>query len=372
MDTPATDSCPGDAIRAALEARGWTHDDLARVLGRTRPAITSVVSGGRGITPELAVGLAAALGETPAYWLALEAKHSLAKVRQPVEAVRKRALLFEHAPIKEMERRGWIAHAKTDADLELELRRFFALDSIETPPRLRLAARQSVSVDALNSAQVAWCHRAAQLGRCVQAAPFSPERLKAALPKLRELARNAESAKRVPRFLAEHGVRLVIIERLARTRIDGAAITVNEQPVVALSLRYDRIDSFWHTLCHELSHLVHSDGEAMLDVDLYDEAERQWSVRPEVERRADEQAASLLVPADDLSSFILRVSPLYSKTKIIQFANRMQVHPGIVVGQLQHRGGLGYHAHRDMLVKVRDGLTERAMTDGFGHTPTGF
>ncbi len=372
-DTPPPNPppSPGDAIQAALDRRTWTHDDLARVLGRPRPAITSLVRGNRGITPELAVGLAAALGETASYWLSLDAAHSLAKVESTSDDVRRRAILFGHAPIKEMERRGWIAPAKDDAALEKELRRFYALDTIDSTPHLRLAARQSVSTDALNSAQVAWCYRAAQLARCVQAASYDRDRLVAALPALRELARSADSARRVPRFLAEVGVRLVIVEKLARTRMDGAAIFVHGSPIIALTLRYDRIDNFWHTLCHEVQHIVHSDGEIMLDVDLFDEEDRPWSVRPDVEKRADEGAASFLVPADEMKDFIFRIKPLYSRVKINQFANRMKIHPGIVVGQLQRRGGLGYHAHRDTQVKVRDTITERAMTDGFGHTPTG-
>ncbi len=369
MSDITPDPTPGSAIQAALDKRGWTHDDLARVLGRPRPGVTSVLRGARGITPELAVDLAAALGETPVYWLALESSYSLAKIEPDADDVRRRALLFEHAPVKEMERRGWIAPVKTDAALEKELRRFFALDSIESTPLLRLAARQSVSTDALSSAQVAWCYRAAQLARCIQAAPYDRDRLVAALPGLRELARSGDSARRVPRYLAEVGVRFVVVEKIARTRMDGAAIFVHGSPIVALTMRYDRIDNFWHTLLHEINHVLHNDGEVMIDVDLYDEEDRQWSVRPDVEIRADAEAASFLVPASEMQDFIFRIKPLYSKTKINQFANRMKIHPGIVVGQLQRRGGLGYHAHRDMLVKVRDTVTERAMTDGFGHSP---
>ncbi len=46
------------------------------------------------------------------------------------------------------------------------------------------------------------------------------------------------------------------------------------------------------------------------------------------------------------------------------------VHPGIVVGQLQHasRGELKYSQHRDMLAKVRDIVTTTALTDGWGHS----
>jgi HTH-type transcriptional regulator/antitoxin HigA len=64
----------------------------------------------------------------------------------------------------------------------------------------------------------------------------------------------------------------------------------------------------------------------------------------------------------------MRVSPLYSKTRIIQFAHTIQIHPGIIVGQLQYRGEIGYSANREMLVKIRDIVIDSALTDGWGRS----
>jgi HTH-type transcriptional regulator/antitoxin HigA len=46
----------------------------------------------------------------------------------------------------------------------------------------------------------------------------------------------------------------------------------------------------------------------------------------------------------------------------------VKMHPGIIVGQLQHRGEIGYSAHRDLLAKVRAIVTETSLTDGWGRT----
>ena len=43
------------------------------------------------------------------------------------------------------------------------------------------------------------------------------------------------------------------------------------------------------------------------------------------------------------------------------------VNPGIVVGQLQHREVIQWSHSREMLVKVRDIVTQSALTDGWGH-----
>ena len=82
-------------------------------------------------------------------------------------------------------------------------------------------------------------------------------------------------------------------------------------------------------------------------------------------------AASLLVDTAALNDFIARVSPLYSKERIRGFAARIGVHPGIVVGQLQHRGvasgGIPWSHSRDMLVPIRQHVAGAALTDGWGH-----
>lgn len=74
--------------------------------------------------------------------------------------------------------------------------------------------------------------------------------------------------------------------------------------------------------------------------------------KPDIERRADEQAANLLVPADKLQSFIVRVGPLYSKARINQFAHRMRIQPGIIVGQLHNRGEVKWNAKPGNVGKV--------------------
>ena len=122
---------------------------------------------------------------------------------------------------------------------------------------------------------------------------------------------------------------------------------------------------------HECAHVIHGDslsvddnlgGEENPDI----EERAPLLLKDEVERRADETAAAALVDPSELESFIRRIGPLYSQTRIVQFAHSVKMHPGIIVGQLQHRGELGYHAHRRMLTKVRSLVVETALTDGWG------
>jgi HTH-type transcriptional regulator/antitoxin HigA len=83
------------------------------------------------------------------------------------------------------------------------------------------------------------------------------------------------------------------------------------------------------------------------------------------ERCADDAAADFCVPADEMAGFIARYRPIYSEQKLLGFAQRMSVHPGLVVGQLQRRTG-NYRLFRKHLVSVRPIVSPVAMTDGYG------
>jgi HTH-type transcriptional regulator/antitoxin HigA len=128
-------------------------------------------------------------------------------------------------------------------------------------------------------------------------------------------------------------------------------------------MRYDRIDNFWFVLAHELAHVKNGDGS--VDTDLVGKTARALEDKPESEKKADRMAASLLIPAKALQAFITRHRPRFSKRAILGFAESIPIHPGIVVGQLQHRKAIGYSHSREMLVPVRDLVTEVAVTDGW-------
>jgi HTH-type transcriptional regulator / antitoxin HigA len=361
---------PGEFIREELEARGWTQDDLARIVGRPLTAINEVITAKRAVTTATAQDLAAAFGTTPGYWLNLEAAHQASMVVEDADSenVKRRARLFNEAPVKEMEKRGWIKETKNSEDLENEVCRFFKVSSINDEPRIRAAARQSVSSSELNSAQIAMCYRALALAPAITVPKYNPTEFRHFLPKLHALAREPESARIVPKELGMAGVRLIVIERLPHTKMDGATLWFEGSPIILLSLRYDRIDWFWHTLQHEISHILDGEQADYLDLEL-EGGVGAWAVFPDIERKANEGAADRMIPTAKLESFIVRVAPMFSKQRIVQFSHTVGVHPGIVVGQLQHRKLITWNANREMLVKIRHHVLGFALTDGFGHRP---
>lgn len=356
---------PGEILRDELEERGWTQTDLADILGRSVGLVNEVIAGKRGITPETARGLAAALGTSPQFWMNLDAAYQLSRVdSDPSQEISRRAKIYGKGPIKEMVRRGWIEHSENVDVLESQVLRFFELKSIEDEPEAFLhAARKSTNYSAPPSAsQIAWLMRVKQLSYAVHAEQYSDAKFDELLPRLAALREEPLEIRNVPKLLSEAGIKLIVCEPLPGTKIDGACFWSKRTPVVAISLRFDRIDNFWFVLAHELRHV--RDGESALDIDL--DAHRQNEARSKSEKDADWFSADFLVPRVQMDGFIARVKPLYSTRRVEAFAKVIGVHPGIVVGQLQFRGEVPYSSFRKMLVPVRDIVTSSVLTDGWG------
>jgi len=361
---------PGEIIKEELEARGWTQDDLADITGIPASVISNVINAKRQISPDIAAGLSAAFGTTAQLWMNLETSYQLFNETREDEAILRRARLYELAPVKEMIQRGWIEATKDVKLLEERLMAFMEMPSLDEPSTIQYAAKKSTAN--ANPSQVAWVCRARRIARGISAIKFNARVFQEALERIRGLRGDSEAVRNLSRILAGGGVRLVLVEGLSKGKIDGATIWLDSySPVVAISLRYDRLDHFWFVLMHELAHVKNQDAKVnrpILDVDLVGDFAIPFEEKTEMEKSADHFAEAFLVEPRELEDFIHRFHPLYSKQKIKNFAARISVHPGIVLGQLQHRKEVDWSHSREMLAKVRDVLMSSVLTDGWGHT----
>jgi len=359
---------PGDFIEEELEARGWSKGDLASIMGRPAQLISSIISGKRVITLETAEDLAAAFGTSAEFWVNLDTSYRLWKKRMDErggerDEVRARAKIYSIAPVNELVRRRWIPDVKTDPELQDAVLNFLEITTVDEQPVARFAARKST--DDVNNSQIAWFKRACQLASAVKVSTFSKSRIGDLIEQLKPLAKNKEDVRHVPEVLSNFGIRMLIVEHLPKTKIDGAAFWLSKsEPVIALSMRHGRIDSFWFTLGHELGH-IDAGHEQSLDNDLINEGPRDADVSDQ-ERVADNFASEMLISQDRLNNFISRKGKYFSKDDIKGFAHVVGVHPGIVVGQLQYRHAIRYSHSREMLETIREIITEAALTDGWG------
>ena len=356
---------PGSHLRREIEARGWSQSDLAEILDRPIQAVNQILKGKKAITSTTAQELEDATTILAETWLNLESQYRLSLEARPDDSVAQRAELFSRAPVADIRRRGWVRDTRNIAELKQDVMQLLRIQSLAVPPQLRFAARKSTEYSKVLPEQEAWYCRAFQIASSMRDVPrFSNKRFKASLGELRLLGKSPKSVRLLPEALRKLGIRFLVVEHLPRTKIDGATFWLSEsQPVVVLSLRYARIDHFLFTLFHELIHVRDQDA---LSLDNEIMQATNDSDLPECEKRANIEAGSLLVPPSELDHFLARRHGGASKSEIVQFASSIHIHPGVVLGQLQHRGIVGWSACRELLVPVRDSIIKKAVTDGWG------
>ena len=359
---PSEPFLPGEYLQDELDAREWKPEDLAAVTGITRRQSANIVSGRSSITPESAKAIGAAFDQDPRTWMNLQAAFDLAKANVQDRDIRRLGRMHELLPIREMRRRTWLPAECSPAELEDAVCKFLRISSLDDSPRLSVAARKSGGYEFNNPAQLAWYFRALQIA---EAAPVSviydKSSWESGVTSLVRLAENPEDARLVPRVLADMGIRLVLLQHITNSKIDGAAFWMDSRsPVVALSLRYDRMDNFWFTLLHELVHIKHE------DVSPVDEEIGPREGLPEMEEIANSEATSLLVPPSKLDSFIRRCGPSFQMSRVIEFARMHAVHPHIVAGQLRHRDCIHHSQLTKLNARVGEYIKGQALTEGWG------
>lgn len=162
---------------------------------------------------------------------------------------------------------------------------------------------------------------------------------------LRELAQMSQDEKAILKLesiLMAKGIVLVIEPSIESLKLDGC-VYVNEtgHAVVALSLRFNRLDNFWFTLMHELAHLVmHSDK---LETPILENLEEKATDL--IEKQADKLAGNTLIPKSEWRTCKAKIS--FSEGDVLDFAQKLNIHPAIVAGRIRKETD-----HYDRLSKI--------------------
>ncbi len=368
---PAEVFPPGEYLNDELEARGWTQTEFAEIIRRQPRVVNEIILGKRAITPETAREIAAALGTSPQLWLNLETAYQLGRTPQSetVELISREARLRENFPVREMIKRGWIQASENFEVLEKRVFEFFGISAVDDAPRLTHAARRNYQQSDLTDLQLAWLFRVKQLADAHKVAKYSEAKLRAAIPKLELLMTEPEEIRHVPKVLSDCGVRLIVVEPIPGSKIDGVCFWTDEAkaPIIGLTMKGDFIDRFWFNLRHECEHVLRGDGKDRIVIDDFESG--QMDSQDEAEKAANKAAAQFCVPQASLMDFIVRHDPMYPTTSFIGFSRLMRRHPGIVAGQLQRKIRRP-ELFKKFQARVRHILIETALTDGYGrHAP---
>lgn len=327
MDKPD----PIGAIKFRMEQQGLKSKDLIPYIG-SASKVSEVLSGSRKLSLNMIRRLSAGLGIS-----------AEVLIQDPAQRlVTSNEIDWLAFPLSEMRKRGYFEGFTGSLQ---ELREYAAewvgklLSSVPSgfslqPAMLRTTAHlRSNDKETDPWALWAWQVRVLQRAQEEQL-PINYEKGTVTLEWMRKLAELSWS-ERGPQLAIEYlnriGVHLIIEPHLSKTYLDGAVcLSASGNPVIALTLRHDRLDNFWFTLMHELAHIaLHVDGEAMwfiddLDVEVADAAEQQ----------ADSLAQEALIPREYWPNLAT-----YGAGDVNSLARQLNISPDIIAGRLRHDKG---------------------------------
>ena len=329
---------PIDAIRFRMEERGLRQADLIPYFG-TSSRVSEVLTRKRPLTVQMIRAVSLGLGISAETLIGLS----------DVPSREKTELDWSRFPVKEMMSRGWFERVtRGQAGSPESLVKNYIADAglqLGTASFRRVLSGEAQSPTTLY-ALYAWLARVIQRSRkkTNTIGKFEKGSLTAAF--LRELAQMSWS-ERGPllavEYLQRSGISFIVEPHLKGTQLDGAALKdANGTPIIALTLRYDRIDNFWFTLLHEVVHIwKHIDNETDTFVD-----DLNVTSQSRTEAEANRLAGEAFIPRLLWKRSEAFISP--SKESIERLARDLKIHPAIIAGRIRKDSG-NFSMFSDML-----------------------
>jgi addiction module HigA family antidote len=361
---PCYISPPGDTLLETLEAIDMPRTELAKRVGQPVQIINEIIQAKAVITDEIALQLEQVLPIPASFWLGMEQNYQeclacLAKERR----LRRWVGWLEEIPVEYMMQQGWIP-THTEKTLQvLEALKFFAVASPNgwrtTWECTVMMYRKSKALTSDFGALTAWLRQGEIQSQLIDCSPYNEETFRKALVSIRSLTVESASVwqEELVRLCASAGVAVVFVPEVLKTSVSGALHWIeSKKALIQLGLRYETDDQFWFTFFHEAGHIVRH------GVRIYywevDEKERERE-----EHEADLFARNTLVDRTQWLQFLAQES--YSTREGIQeFASKVGIAPGIVVGRLQQEKLLPSEYYDDLKRRVM-WSTEEATSDEF-------
>jgi len=289
-----------------------------------------------------------AFGQSPQYWLNLDTNYRLRLQTntETEDAVAIRANIYEHMPVKEMVRKGWLEQWNTVKELAKEVKQFWQINKLDfgfldKHPLPIMRKSEAFSQNKYHT--LAWFQMAKHCATRYKVSGYNKTTLEQLAETLHTYTITQQGVGLFLKQLNQAGVKFFVLSHLPKTYMDGASFYDGEYPAIVYTKRYDRIDNFWFTIAHEITHILrHFERKEDCFIDNIENLD---------EPEAD-QSASQLLKAKEIERYLAPCGSRIARRKVAECAEKLKVHPGIVVGILQHYNKLPRRNLNSFKIKV--------------------
>ena len=337
---------PGLLLERALKEQGINQRQLSIAIGKPTSVINDILHERRSITPEIAYLLEAVIVDyTAEDWLTYQALYDLAQVKQKDEIVQRRESIDQWNQLKEIinpnylkKRLGLSGSVSENVN---DIYKFFGNTSIEgirdrasrTAQYFHKSTRQQTDLPNM----MTWMLIVRKTSNEQTIAnQFDINHTAQLIKDLNYLFYcNKNTIHELTTVLNKYGIKFVSENNLEKTPIDGYSFWEGDNPTIAVTQRYNRIDNLAFAVLHELGHIVkHLSQDKTKDYVDSDTPNNDDFI----EKVANDFASNALkgnAPLDDLFRE-WQYAPFGSRRAIINASEQYKINRGIITGQFQH------------------------------------
>ena len=326
---------PGETLKELMESMEMPQKEMAIRLGMTPQSLNRILKGEQPISYETSNRLEAVTKVPARMWNNLESKYQEQRLKiAERQRLADNLAWLKKIPVKELIERECIQDHEDELSIFKEVLSFFGVSSVSAWDGIwsepKVAARRSVCFESAPGHAAAWIRMGEITAQDIVCQPYSKSAFEDVVKRIRALTVEPPEVflPEIKKLCAGAGVAVVLVPRISKVPWNGATKWLSpKKAMILLSIRGKGEDKFWFSFFHEASHVLHDNKKNLY---INDGSEDDPS-----EKRADQYASNMLIPSRHNEKIVL----LNSKVKILNFAKKLGVSPGIVAGRYQHLTG---------------------------------
>jgi len=341
---PQTRPHPGETLAEKLEEMEMGPKEFALRTGKPDKTIIAVLKGESSITPDMAIQFENVTKIPATFWMNHQRSYDefIAREKRKV-AIEESISWARQFPLSDMIKKAWLPQVNTIQEKTMEMLAFFgfsthrAWEEYYFNQQLKVAFRLSLAQTKEPYAISAWLRKGELQAAELQANEYSEKKFKEALPKIKAImAKQPEGFfNQLQSICLEAGVKVVHTPCIQKAPISGSTRWLKDTPLIQLTGRYKRNDSFWFTFFHEAGHiLLH--GKKDIFLENLDYTDKDIAKEKEADEFACKWTLSKVEEEEVLASASL------NEKNIRKFAQQFNTHPAIIIGRLQHKKLIPY------------------------------
>lgn len=345
---------PASTLNEKLEELGMSRKEFAVRTGKPEKTIIAVLKEESSLTPEMAV-LFEKVTQIPAqFWINKQARYNeyLARKKHQ-EAIAEASEWTKQFPYAEMAKLNWVVSTRNVMEKTINLLDYFgvashiAWEKLYVETELKVAAYTSLKQSHQTHAISAWLRQGEIQAKEIDAPVFDVKKLKRNIPAMRQLmmVQPINFFIHLQELCLQAGVVLLFTPKLPKVPLSGSTRWINNTPLIQLTARYKKNDSFWFTFFHELGHII-LHGKKYISLENVDFA----GADPEKEEEAHQFAISHTFTLEQENEVLENTT--ITEQDIINYAKKFNTHPAMIIGRLQHDGYIHYSVGRQFMEPI--------------------